>query len=140
MIFERNTKFIGEFPLRLYKSDLPSIPTRPHGEMQPIGALWRTLNQEFVEVQMVFIRLIQQDHGIPHSLLDPIHMDIDCTTCKMVRTSNTTNRLIHRLRAISRIDDDGQTRSMGTRLLGSGTKAFAVGSGTSRWWNHPAGP
>ena len=118
MIFERNTKFIGEFPLRLYKSDLPSIPTRPHGEVQPQASKALRFDQEFIKVLLPLFADVQQDRRIPDRLLHPRYMDIDRAPREVIAPFHPTNRPIHRLTPIPRVDDDGQTRRWGLDCWG----------------------
>ena len=64
------------------------------------------LQQQFVIVLPCTIRDIQQDRGITDHLFLTRAADIHRTARHMVRGRNPTRQLVHRRRAIARIDDN----------------------------------
>ena len=63
--------------------------------MQPIRTLLRTLNQQLIKLLIRIIRIIQQDHRIPHRLFDPKHPDIRRTPRQMITRWAPSYPLIH---------------------------------------------
>ena len=75
--------------------------------MEPVVALGRTLYQEFVEVLLRLIADVEQDGGVAHQLLDASHADVGGAACQVVRSFHTAYRLVHRLRPVAAIYNDG---------------------------------
>ena len=85
---------------------LSPIFLRPHREMHPIRALLRTLDQQFVKLLHRIIRVIQQDHRIPHRLLDTKNLDIRRAPRQMIRCRTAAYFLIHLRTPESAINHD----------------------------------
>ena len=83
------------YNLLVNKLNLPSIPTRSDGEVEPVvtGSAV-VLEDEFVEVLAALIADVQQDGGIANKLFVTQYPDVSCTTCQVVRGSHTTHRLV----------------------------------------------
>ena len=73
--------------------------------MEPVGALWRSLQQQLVEVLLALVTDVEQDGGIAHQLLDARHANIRCTPRQVVRAFRSAHGLVHCLRSIPAVDD-----------------------------------
>ena len=93
--------------LSLYEADSSPILLRgrPHREVQPADVSM-LLQQQFVIILPSTIRNIQQDRGVADHLLLTRTADIHRTACHMVRRRYPTRQLVHRRRAIARVNHD----------------------------------
>ena len=68
----------------VHKRDLSAIFFRPHREMQPVATTLIAFNEQFVIILLSLIRIVHQNHRIPHRLLNAIHSDIHGAPCQMI--------------------------------------------------------
>ena len=112
--------------LSINKQNFSSVILCPHREMHPdspVPVLGRAkgrsralLNQQFIKLLMTLIAIVHQDDCIPQRLLNPRHLNIRSTSCKMITRSRPANLPIQLRRSIPRVDPNGCTRPLSKHL------------------------
>ena len=85
--------------LSLDKSCFPAISRGSHGEVEPVGALGRPFDEQFVIVALRAVGNVEQDGCIADGLFDAQTTDIHGTARQVVRPLRAPDGLVHRLRA-----------------------------------------
>ncbi len=87
--------------------------------MQPNGSKSVSFHQQFVELLLRFVGIIQQYRRVANQLLHILHADVHRTPRQVVAISHPTYLLIQLRRAIAAVDSYRLLRDLSTRFAWS---------------------
>ena len=92
--------------LRLNQPHSAAIAAGTYGEVEPVGALGASLQQQLVEVLVPLVTDVEQDGGVAYELLDASHADVDGAARQVVAGRSTAHGPVHLRTPVPAVDDD----------------------------------